>query len=245
MFKAKRNANKSPPRSETSEGLMLAEHAHRIANDMTTLIAELETCRVRSRDAAASTVLAIAIERLHDICGVQRRLMQPQEGNVDLDVVLGELAEAVVRARSGPHRVDLELQLLPIRADSSFAWRLATILTELITNSLKHGLAGREGQISLSLRDHDDLVCCTVADDGIGAGDWRSKGSGHGHRIVQAMVDELGGTVERFTSTLGTETRLAFPRSSEAFSTISAPRSASIAGAEASIAAAACDGMTA
>lgn len=231
-----RGTNGSPPRKETPESIMLVEHSHRIANDLTVVIAALELCKGRLQDASSRDVVAAALDRLHVVCIVQRRLMRPEKGDVDLGLFLQDLAEAVVRARSEPSQVRLSLHLKPLNADSHFAWRLGAIVAELLTNALKHGIAARRGRISVLLEEHGDRLCCMVVDEGTGAGDWRGGGGGRGTAIVAALVDDLCGTVERWTSTAGTGVRLTFPMAVAASRSEPIPARPAVPAATASVA---------
>lgn len=212
MPERKPMADRAPLGADGLDGLMLAEHAHRVANDMAVAIAELEICRVRLCEAEASRAVAAVIDRLHKISGVQRRLMCPEEGRVGLHVVLGELAEAVASARAGRQGVDLVQDLTPLDVDARFAWKLAVIVAEALTNAFKHGLADCGRQVRLSLEVSASAVRCTVADDGTAPARPGTPGFGQGSRIMGAIAADLAGTVERVTSDAGTQVRISLPR---------------------------------
>lgn len=200
--------------SKAFESLMLAEHTHRIANDLAMMMAELEICRVRLTDVVAARVVAGALARLRDVHGVQRCLLQPIEGEVDLALTISNLAAAVVRARGSA--VHLVLNLTPMIVDARMSWRIATIVNELLTNALKYGSGSeRCGRVEVSLDVDEDRVICVVADNGSGAGDWSPKGTGHGFGIIGAIAAQLGGDVERSTSGCGTRIGVAIPRRPE------------------------------
>ena len=199
-----------PPCSLVDE-IMLAEHAHRMTNDMSTAIAALQLCHRRADEASTRTVLATAIERLHRIAQVQRILSKPKESEVDLDVVIEALSKAVLCAYSGAIAVEVAFRLDKVRTGSDFAWRLSTALAEVVSNAIKHAFADHGGVIYVMLTARGPGVRCTVADDGRGAGEWRSKGSGLGCGIVDAIVAGLGGTAARETSSSGSRVTMDFP----------------------------------
>ncbi len=193
------------------DGLMLAEHAHRMANDMAVVIAELEACRIRLRGSEASSTLVAIIDHVRHVCRVQRCLMCPEEGEVGLHTVLKELAENIQRARAGRNSVSLVLDLAELRVDSRFAWKLATIVAEALTNAFKYGLARRGGQVRLSLEAREHWIFCTVADDGAELNIPTVQGSGQGYRIIEAVSADLGGAAAYLRSAAGMQFRVALP----------------------------------
>ena len=77
---------------------------------------------------------------------------------------------------------------------------LALVLVELVQNAVEHGLAGRDGEVRVSVAaGGPDRLVVTVADDGAGlpAGFDLVTGGGLGLQIVRTLVEgELGGTLD-------------------------------------------------
>ena len=91
------------------------------------------------------------------------------------------------------------------RIDGSFgmvlaedATALALVLTELVTNAVEHGFAGRDsGVVEIDVERTGEELHVVVADDGAGVPDDRGAGSGLGTQIVSTLVrNELRGTIE-------------------------------------------------
>lgn len=192
-------------------GIMLTEHAHRVANDMSVAVAALRLCHRQVSEEATRTVLAQTIDRLLELADVQRSLLKPAASHIDLDQMLAHLAKSIMKAHASPLRVRLALRLDKVRMSSNMAWRLSTVLAELLTNAIKHGFVDRGGTVRVSLTSRPSGLRLTVADDGRGAGDWRSTSSGHGSGIVRAIVAELGGDLTRTTSAAGTTVKVDLP----------------------------------
>jgi two-component system, sensor histidine kinase PdtaS len=80
---------------------------------------------------------------------------------------------------------------------------LSLVLTELITNAVEHGFAGRkEGNITISVGRSGTRLNVVVEDDGSGLADEedngmaRSSGSGLGTQIINTFVtNDFNGTV--------------------------------------------------
>lgn len=83
----------------------------------------------------------------------------------------------------------------PVSAEDATA--LALVLTELVTNAVEHGLAGREsGTVEVVAERWEDELMVTVADDGAGIPEGAGAGSGLGTQIVSTLVtNELRGSI--------------------------------------------------
>jgi two-component sensor histidine kinase len=85
-----------------------------------------------------------------------------------------------------------------LAVDINTAIPLGLIMTELVSNSLKHAFpAGRTGTITVGLHDDGASLVMTVRDDGIGLpaiADARTTTS-LGIQLVGDLTEQLGGTV--------------------------------------------------
>jgi two-component sensor histidine kinase len=74
---------------------------------------------------------------------------------------------------------------------------LALVVTELVTNAVEHGLAGRPGTVRVTADRSGDSLLATVSDDGRGLPEgFRPGADGLGTQIVQALVGgELRGRI--------------------------------------------------
>ncbi|HEY0119870.1 MAG TPA: ATP-binding protein, partial [Cellulomonas sp.] len=78
------------------------------------------------------------------------------------------------------------------------ATALALVLTELVTNAVEHGFAGRDsGSVEIEVAREGENLRVVVADDGVGVPEDHGAGSGLGTQIVATLVrNELRGTIE-------------------------------------------------
>ena len=94
------------------------------------------------------------------------------------------------------------------------------ILNEIISNSLKYAFPnGQDGTIHISLDlGADDNFMLIVRDDGIGLPvDFEARSANSlGMRLIERLVDQIEGTVERSTSSVGTSYHITFPLNSGA-----------------------------
>jgi two-component sensor histidine kinase len=80
---------------------------------------------------------------------------------------------------------------------SEYATPLAVAITELVTNAVEHGLAGRTGTVEVDAKRTPGLLVVTISDDGSGLGESGEIGDGLGTQIVRTLIEgELGGAIE-------------------------------------------------
>ncbi len=126
-----------------------------------------------------------------------------------LDVYAARVAEALPR----PPGLHLVQACDPILAPVRVATPLGLILTELLTNAIKHAFpAGRGGALSVTLRRAGERVTLQVADDGVGLppGFDLARTSGLGLGLVQALAGQIGATFN-IDNAAGTRCVVEFP----------------------------------
>ena len=73
---------------------------------------------------------------------------------------------------------------------------MATVLNELVSNSVEHGLADKDGLIRVHAQRNGDQLIVTVTDNGAGIQPGRAM-TGLGTQIVNQMVrGELRGSID-------------------------------------------------
>lgn len=174
----------------------IREIHHRVKNNLQTVSALLRMQARRSSSDEVKQALREAGRRVEAIATVHDALSQ----NVDETVTFDEVSAAILRTAASvaatAHKVDvtMEGEFGQIRADAAVA--LATVLTELVTNSVEHAFRNRGGTISIRAARDGEALSVVVEDDGEGI----TRGaelSGLGTQIVQMMVrGELRGTID-------------------------------------------------
>jgi two-component sensor histidine kinase len=95
---------------------------------------------------------------------------------------------------------------------SEYATPLALALTELVTNAVEHGLAGRSGEVEIIAHRSPDALTVKVKDNGSGLPEGK-VGDGLGTQIVRTLIQgELSGTIDWHTLVgTGTEVTIEVP----------------------------------
>ena len=89
----------------------------------------------------------------------------------------------------------LEVRAKPIQVGLDFAIPLGLVVTELVTNSLKHAFPDGKGHIEVDLDcDEAGRVTLVVADNGRGQSDGAQAAKpALGTRVIEGLVAQLGG----------------------------------------------------
>jgi two-component sensor histidine kinase len=197
---------------------LLREIHHRVKNNLQTVISllNLQTKGLRLESGKlALQQLKMRIQAL----GLVHRHLYESEGlkTVDLRTFLGELCRLLQDGTGVSHwQVRCSLDIAPASLPIERAVPLALLVTELVTNSFKHGFpGGRTGTIAVALTLEGEAARLSVADDGVGtaadeSGSDMAERAGLGMVLIQALARQLGGSTAQ-SGPPGTTTTVTFP----------------------------------
>ena len=174
-----------------ANALLLREVGHRARNDLQMISAMLVHQSGDSADPAVREALAVAIGRIDALAALYRMPPGDTAGH-DLAELAREVAGTLVEA-SGRDDValDLDLASVPIRGDA--AGPLALILSETVSDALRHAFPDRPGRLIVRLDRDDQAVMLGIADDGIGLPDPSGGHAAAGKGLVDVLVRQLDG----------------------------------------------------
>lgn len=175
----------------------IREIHHRVKNNLQRVSALLRLQSRRSKQEGVREALAEAERRVQAIATVHEALSH----NVDETVAFDDVLRSILRLVGTVTTTDRAVQIVTtgtfgiLAAEQAQA--LATVLNELVANSIEHGLKDRDGHVWVDVkRECSDMMIVTVTDDGIGFEDGTPL-TGLGTQIVNQMVrGDLRGTIE-------------------------------------------------
>lgn len=200
-------------RTDTLERL-LKEVTHRVKNSLQLTSSMLRLQQRHAADPTVATQLAEAQARVLTIARLHEHLYQA--GNfeqVELRRYLGTICTDLAAALPG-HGCAFACTLHRSLVRVDLAVPLALIVTELVTNAMKHAFVGPLGTVAVTLEDAGDgrgrLV---VADDGVGLPPDFSpeRAAGLGMQIIRGLVGQVHGTLRAQGGSGGTRFEVVFP----------------------------------
>jgi two-component sensor histidine kinase len=199
-------------RALLSKDATIREIHHRVKNNLQTVSALLRLQSRRVQDPEASQALAEAVRRVASIAIVHETLSTSSAETVLFDEVYDRIirnaielsARPVQNKKSGDFGIYGAQQATP----------LALVITELIHNSLEHGLATEGDLLQVDVSRDGDFITVKVIDNGVGLPEGFSyeESSNLGLQIVRTLTEnELKGSIK--LSRIGNETQaiLTFP----------------------------------
>lgn len=181
---------------------LLKEVHHRVKNNMQ-IISSLIRMQDRVKTSPDETIRRVqAMALVHDLI-----YTQGQFASVDLAAYTRRLCETL-RATGGA-RTTFELTLEPVTIALDRAMPFALILSEVVTNAIKHALKDSAGTIAITLATRRGVAKLTVSDSGT-AHNPEVDGRGFGLRLVDSLSTQLD-AVATFEREDGTTFQMTFP----------------------------------
>jgi two-component sensor histidine kinase/CHASE3 domain sensor protein len=176
---------------------LLQDASHRIGNSLATVSSLLGLQLLRSNSDDVRLALESARSRVHAIAAAHRRLrlghdMETASTDDFLQAVLEDLASTI----SSADNIALSGNIAPIVISARDATTLGILLSELVTNAIKHAFPERSGGvIEVELGRLDGVPTLTVSDDGHGPSSSANPGEGGlGSVIIKQLASQFGGT---------------------------------------------------
>jgi two-component sensor histidine kinase len=191
----------------------IREIHHRVKNNLQTVASLLRIQARRTHSDEARDALTQAMRRVSAIAVVHDTLSEGLAQNVDFDEVFDRVLKLVAEVAAAPStRAQTHSTGTFGTLPSEYATPLALALTELVTNAVEHGLAGKEGLVEIIADRTDDRLEVRVRDSGVGLPEGQ-VGRGLGTQIVRTLIQgELGGTIDWHTIVgSGTEVTIDIP----------------------------------
>jgi two-component sensor histidine kinase len=195
---------------------MLREIHHRVKNNMQVMSSLLSLQSRAASNPAVSRMLEENQNRIQSMALLHEILYQSEDlATVDFAKYARRMVEHLFRSYGVDSRqIRLRTELDPVGIELDDALPCALLISEVISNSLKHGFPERrEGEIGIVLRSQSGTgVSLQISDNGVGLPanvDWKISRS-LGLRLVRALAEQLHASLN-VRSQGGTEVHLVFP----------------------------------
>ncbi len=196
--------------------VLLREIHHRVKNNLQVVASLLYLQAMHAAEGATVEALKESGRRIQLMAQIHEKLYRSSSlANVRIASFIRSLIEDMITSYGiDANQVALKTELENITLHIDQAIPCSQIVSELVSNALKHAFPGPGGgQIGIRMSTEDDLIVLCIEDDGVGmpAGmDWQ-RASSIGLQVVNALAKQLGSEVEMVTDG-GSRFRIAFPR---------------------------------
>ncbi len=193
--------------------LLMADIHHRVKNNLQIVASLLNLQADRARESGAGAEFAMARERVQALATLHqhlymRRNYEQAELRPFLDDLCRQLSDTLGMARRNAVTIDIDVEDIALPSDQAIS--LALLMTEAVSNAMRHGFAdGRSGRIHVSLHKDETMARLEIADDGIGMPD-PVPSEGLGLFLIRGFAAHLGGELE-IDGTHGTRLGISFP----------------------------------
>ncbi|MDH5674093.1 MAG: PAS domain S-box protein [Myxococcales bacterium] len=177
---------------------LLREIHHRVKNNLSVISGLVYLYGCQLKDSALRDSLEQLRNRIRAIALVHEKLYRGENvAAVDLADYVRDIADEQYSANvAQPQPIDISVDVGPVRVSLDTAVPLGLIVSELLTNAVKHAFPdGSSGSIRVcSVRRGESLVL-EIRDDGVGIADESEHGGGFGLQLVRDLADQIGASV--------------------------------------------------
>jgi len=194
--------------------VLLREIHHRVKNNLQVVASLLSLQAMHASNPETVEALQESGRRIQLMAQIHNRLYRSSDlANVQFDLFVGTLVDDIISSYGlDSRRVRLNAHLRPITLHIDQAISCSQIVSELVSNSVKHAFPdNRKGVIRIRLSEDDGKIVLWIEDDGVGMPegfDWR-KSNTLGLQVVDALTKQLGGKIALFREN-GTRYRISF-----------------------------------
>lgn len=181
--------------------ILLKDVHHRIKNNFSSVESLLGIHAGQATTPEVASQLRDAWSRVASMRVLYEKLLETEQyRTISTRRYLDDLASSVLVAMGADREsIDLETRIEDVEMDAKHVFPLGSIVTELMTNSLKYAFApGGGGTIRVAFRPDGDRAVLEVADDGAGmpATFDPQSSSSFGLMLVGMMAEQLDGSME-------------------------------------------------
>ncbi|HVP96091.1 sensor histidine kinase [Methanoregula sp.] len=183
------------------KNMLLREIHHRVKNNMQVVIGLLQFQASTVSSPEIARIVLDTETRIRSMVLIHEMLYNSDDFiNIPLESYIRDLIDSLIYTYRTKTFIDVEYNIEKIQIDQPMLIHLGLLITEVVSNSLKHAFPDREtGTISLSFyRKECNNLTLSIHDDGIGIPDscLRQKPVTMGLQLIYLLGrDQLNGTI--------------------------------------------------
>ncbi|MDZ7682682.1 MAG: PAS domain S-box protein [Fodinibius sp.] len=196
---------------------LLAEVHHRVKNNMAVVSGMMQLQAFKEDKPEIKAKLLDNVARIGTMASIHEHLYQSENfSTLKFSENLQSLSKKLVNTMQVDTAVTIETDLEMVELNLNQAIPCSLIVSEVITNALKHAFDGREqGKLTLELQQVDNTFRLEISDNGVGIPEHYSKGdteSSLGIHLIQKLSNQLKGEYDYRSTGEGTVFTLEFEK---------------------------------
>jgi two-component sensor histidine kinase len=175
--------------------VLLRELNHRVKNNIQLMVGLFSAAIRETRSPEVRAVLHSAVQRLLAVGAAQTLMYRSKQlATVPARPFVDALTRTLASAFGEQVRIDVAAE--EGRLSTEFAFPLALILNELVTNAVKHGLPDGAGTIGVGLERSGDAFTLSVSDNGPGIDRLEFQRHSSGLGLVRGLCRQIGAQLD-------------------------------------------------
>lgn len=194
------------------KNILLSEIHHRVKNNLAIVssLLQLETDNIKNK--TAKTALLNSVFRIQSMAMIHELLYTSKNfSRIRFEEYAGRLCKSIANAYDHSHLINIDIQIEPVEINIKQAIPIALIITEMVTNSYKHGFPNQKsGNIHLKVIHTSNELQLYIKDDGVGTDRDLDSIDSLGITLIKNLSAQLEGSY-RFIQQNGFGLELTFP----------------------------------
>lgn len=177
--------------------MLLAETHHRVKNNLQLIISLLELQMDVVKESSDSEVLKTSVARINSMATIHKMLYKNEEqvDRLEMKAYLEELAGGIIQLYPDfKQKIHFTTSMTPFQMNLEKAIPIGLIINELVTNSLKYGIA-KEGESNFILSNELTEKECVLTFQDNGEGIPLDAKSSLGFSIIGMLSRQIGAEV--------------------------------------------------
>ena len=180
---------------------LLSEIHHRVKNNLQVISSILSLQDQYIADESLKKIIEDCKGRISSMSLIHESLYRKQDFNEALfNQYIEELIPQLVNTYGiDEGKVELIMELEPIKLSLDESMPCGLIINEIITNSLKHAFPeGKEGKIKIELKQEKDSIILSLSDDGVGLKEGKAfiGEKSFGFLLIETLASQLEAEME-------------------------------------------------
>lgn len=198
--------------SLTEKNILLSEIHHRVKNNLAIVssLLQLESENIKNKSAKAA--LSNSVFRIQSMAMIHELLYTSNNfSKIRFEDYTTKLCKSIADTYDNSQRISIDSDIQPIEFNIKQAIPMALIITEMVTNSYKHGFPDQKsGFIEIKVSKNDDKITLYIKDNGVGTNSNIELIESLGITLIKNLSIQLDGSF-RFIQDNGFGLELIFP----------------------------------